>query len=161
MREALKNKPRDGVWLLEGNLITYKRRWLIPKSEALRRLVISQNHDTKIAGHWGISKTVERLKQYFHWNGMDKDVEDCVRSCDTCQRNKISRHKKYGKLHTLEVPYRPWSSISMNFITTLPDSNGNTQIWVVVDRLTKMAYFIPLPTNTTAPMLAQIFLKEI
>ena len=67
----------------------------------------------------------------------------------------------YGELEQLEVPYRPWSSISMDWIIELPESDGFTQIWVVVDRFTKMAHLIPLPTNTKATDLAKVFLKEI
>jgi hypothetical protein len=54
---------------------------------------------------------------------------DYVRSCDTCQRDKVSRHRRYGLLQPLEIPYRPWTSISMDFITALPESDGYTQIW--------------------------------
>src|SRR5258706_10653557 len=92
---------------------------------------------------------------------MVEEVQDYVRSCDTCQRDKASRHKKYGLLDPLEIPYRPWSSISMDWIVKLPESGGYTQIWVIVDRLTKMAHFIPLKTGITAAELAQAFLRVI
>ena len=92
---------------------------------------------------------------------MAEDVQDYVRSCDTCQRDKTSRHRKYRLLEPLEIPYRPWSSISMDWITKLPESGGYTQIWVIVDRLTKMAHFIPLRTGATALELANIFLERI
>ena len=49
----------------------------------------------------------------------------------------------------------------MDFIVELPESNGYTQIWVVVDRFTKMAHFIPLPTRTSAEDLALHFLRNI
>ena len=92
---------------------------------------------------------------------MEEDVKDYVRACDTCQRNKSSRHRRYGQLEPLEVPYRPWSSISMDWIIDLPESNGYTQIWVIVDRFTKMAHLIPLPKKVTAKDIAKIFLQEI
>jgi len=92
---------------------------------------------------------------------MEEDVTDYVRSCDTCQRDKPSRHKKYGLLEPLEVPYRPWSSISMDWITELPESGGCTQIWVIVDRFSKMVRLVPLPTNTTSRDLAKAFLHNV
>src|SRR2546429_6475915 len=59
------------------------------------------------------------------------------------------------------MPYAPWTSIFMDFITELPESAGFTQIWVVVDRFTKMAHFIPLAGDTTAEGLARKFLWNI
>jgi hypothetical protein len=61
--------------------------------------------------------------------------------------DEVSRHKRYGLLQPLDIPYRPWTSMSMDFVTALPESDGYTQIWVIVDHLTKMAHFIPLRTG--------------
>src|SRR5258708_26224349 len=92
---------------------------------------------------------------------MDQDIEEDVRNCDSCQRNKTAPHKKYSKLLPLEVPYRPWTSISMDFIVGLPESDGNTKIWVIVDRFSKVAHFIPLPTVNETKDMAKIFLNLI
>ena len=94
---------------------------------------------------------------------MDDEVRDYVQSCDVCQRDKTSSHKKYGLLQPLDIPHQPWKSISMDFITGLPESNGFMQIWVVVDRLTKMAHFIPMVTKEKSPArdLAMTFAREI
>jgi hypothetical protein len=147
----------------KDGLLYYENRWVIPNDAALKLRILSENHDSKVAGHFGQFKTTERMKQNFFWAKMDEEVRDYVRSCDTCQRDKVSRHKRYGLLQPLEIPYRPWTSISMDFITTLPESDGFTQIWVIVDRLTKMAHFIPLKTKEESPVkdLAVIFAKEI
>jgi len=91
---------------------------------------------------------------------MEDWVRNYVRTCDACQRNKTIRHKKYGKLVPLPIPYQPWEQISMDFITDLPNAKGYNQCWVVVDRFTKMAYFIPLK-NRKAKELAAIFVREI
>jgi hypothetical protein len=55
---------------------------------------------------------------------MEDGVRDYVRSCDICQRDKASRRKKYGLLQPLDIPYRPWDCISMDFIVALPESDG-------------------------------------
>ena len=88
-------------------------------------------------------------------------INDHIRSCDQCQHNKFPRHTKYLLLQPLEVPYAAWVSISVDFITQLPESQGNTQIMVVVDQFTKMAHFITLETNATARDVADTFLKEV
>jgi hypothetical protein len=132
---------------VKDGLLFYENRWVIPNDSALRLRILHENHDSKVAGHFGQFKTIERTKQNFFWNKMEDDVRDYVHSCDTCQRDKVSRHKRYGLLQPLDIPYRPWTSISMDFITALPESEGYTQIWVIVDPLTKMAHFIPLRTG--------------
>ncbi|KAH0604561.1 uncharacterized protein H6S33_006938 [Morchella sextelata] len=107
--------------------------------------ILSDTYDSNVAGHFGQFKTLERVKNNFFWPNMDKDIEEYVRSCDSCQRNKTSRHKKFGMLQPLKIPYRPWTSISMDFIVGLPESSGFTKIWVIVDHFSKMAHYIPLP----------------
>jgi hypothetical protein len=148
---------------VKDGLLYYENRWVIPDDLALKLRILRENHDSKVAGHFGQFKTSERMKQNFFWPKMDQEVRDYVRSCDVCQRDKVSRHKRYGLLQPLEIPYRPWTSISMDFITALPESDGFTQIWVIVDRLTKMAHFIPLKTEEESPVrdLAIIFAREI
>jgi len=92
---------------------------------------------------------------------MDEKITEYVRSCDVCQRNKVIRHNKYGLLEHLEVPMRPWTAISMDFIFRLPNSDGYTKRWVIVERLSKMAHFIPLRTEEHIKELAWTFVKEI
>src|SRR5437588_4899568 len=92
---------------------------------------------------------------------MEETINEYLRTCDPCQRNKSRRHAKYGLLQPLEVPYAPWKSISVDFIVALPESEGKTQIMVVVDRFTKMAHFVSLLETATAIDIALAFMKEI
>jgi hypothetical protein len=93
---------------------------------------------------------------------MDEDIVKYIQACVECQRNKSARHKSYGLLQPLELAYALWQSIAMDFITDLLLSNGCDQLWVVIDRYTKMSHFIPLKKNSKkAPDLAVIFAKEI
>jgi len=92
---------------------------------------------------------------------MDENITEYIRSCDVCQPNKLIRHKKFGLLEPLEVSMRPWTAISMDFIVGLPKSDGYTKIWVIVDRFSKMAHFIPLRTEEHIKELALTFMQEI
>ena len=93
---------------------------------------------------------------------MNERIIDFVRSCLECQQNKTSRHHPYGLSSPLELPYAPWQSMAMDFITELPESEGCDQLWVVIDRFTKMAHFLPLQKEgKTAADLAVIFAREI
>jgi hypothetical protein len=147
----------------EGDLLLYENRYVVPKNLEFKLKVLRENHDSKVAGHFGQTRTLLRLRDNFYWKGMDDEVRTYVRECDTCQRDKTQQHKKFGLLQPLEIPDRPWQSISMDFIVGLPESEGNTQIWVVVCRLSKMAHFIALPTQAEVPTreLAKTFAKEI
>jgi hypothetical protein len=77
---------------------------VIPNASVLRLRILHENHDSKVAGHFGQFKTAERKKQNFYWSKMDEDVRDYVRSSDTCQRDEVSRHKRYGLLQPLDIP---------------------------------------------------------
>jgi hypothetical protein len=93
---------------------------------------------------------------------MDQDIIDYVRNYLECQKDKASCHKLYGLVSPLELPYAPWTSIAMEFITDLPLSEDCDQLWVIVDRFTKMAHFIPLKKDQkTAEHLVKIFTHEI
>ena len=93
---------------------------------------------------------------------MKKHIIEYVQSCLPYQQDKARRHKQYGLLSPLELPYAPWQSISMDFITSLPLSNNCDEIWVIVDRYTKMAHFVPLTVSAkTAADLAKVFAREV
>jgi hypothetical protein len=145
-----------------GGMLYRKGKIWIPRDPALKKLIFESEHDSRVAGHMGMDKTVELIGRNFYWPGMAEEIEDFVRSCDDCQRNKASRHKRHGTLHPLELSYAPWDSISMDFITHLPVSDSCTSIWVIVDRFTKMAHFIPIvDKEKTAEGCAKLFLANV
>jgi len=153
-------KARSETLGIEEGLLYRKGMLWVPKT--LVQSVLESEHDTKIAGHMGQDKTIELIRRNFWWPGMNERIIDYVKSCPDCQKNKTARHHPYGLSSPLELPYTPWQSIAMDFITELPVSDGCDQLWVVIDRFTKMAHFIPLPTNEkTAADLATRFAKEI
>src|SRR5437588_7989111 len=78
-----------------------------------------------------------------------------------CQRIKPARHAPYGLLQPLEIPTKPWESISMDFVTDLPESEGYDAIWVVVDRLTKMAHFLPCRTDLKTRQFVRLFMDNV
>ena len=127
----------------------------------MRLTLIQSAHDHHLAGHPGVTKTVLLLRRLYYWPNITVDVRRYVRACASCHRAKAERHAPYGPLRFLPIPERPWSSISMDFIEQLPPSEGFDTILVVVDRLTKMALFIPTYATDDAPRLASIFLTHV
>jgi hypothetical protein len=102
------------------------------------------------------------LKERFWWNNMKRDIAEYIAKCDVCSRVKAEHQKPAGLLQPLKVPDWKWDKIGMDFITGLPRTkSGYDSIWVVVDRLTKVAHFIPVKTTYTSAKLADIYMKRI
>jgi len=107
------------------------------------------------------NKTVDLIRRDYTWPGLRDFVKKYVKSCTTCMRAKPQRHKPYGLLKQLPIPERPWNSISMDFIETLPTSSGCDAILVIVDRLSKQGIFIPTTIHCTSEDLALIFIMHV
>jgi hypothetical protein len=117
-------------------------------------------HDIPIAGHPGFQKTYMAIKRHYYWPGMKKDIKEYVERCLKCQTSKAEQVKDPGLLQPLGVPNLKFESISMDFIVGLPKTQNNfDSIMVVVDRLTKIAHFIPTVTIVTAYGVAEFFMK--
>ena len=127
----------------------------------LRLEILQARHDAPTAGHFGIARTFELVARDFWWPGLRQQVREFVASCETCKRAKAPRHQQFGPLQPLPTPARPWASLSLDFITDLPASEGHTVILVVVDRLTKMGHFIPLPALPTAEATATALVRQV
>src|SRR5205085_12422126 len=110
---------------------------------------------------FGIAKTYDMVSRNYYWPGMRKYVKEYVTNCEICIRNKSSHHKPYGLLQPLPVPDKPWTSISVDFITQLPPSNGYTSICVFVDRFSKMALFVPTTNQIDAEGTCDLFIKNV
>jgi hypothetical protein len=92
---------------------------------------------------------------------MRKFVNHYVNGCDSCLRVKTSNQQPFGALEPLPIPAGPWTDISYDMITDLPKSNGHDCILMVVERLTKMAHFIPCSKSTGAKVLTDLMLQNV
>ena len=93
---------------------------------------------------------------------MKREVVEWVSKCLTCQRVKVKHQRPSGLLRPLEIPERKWEHIAMDFVTGLPRTKTNHDtIWVIIDRLTKSAHFMPINERYTVDKLMDIYLKEI
>ncbi|WVZ93750.1 hypothetical protein U9M48_039707 [Paspalum notatum var. saurae] len=93
---------------------------------------------------------------------MKREVAEYVALCDVCQRVKAEHQKPAGLLPPLKIPEWKWEEIGMDFIVGLPRTqSGFDSIWVVVDRLTKVAHFIPVKTTYSGARLAELYISRI
>ncbi|GLB39530.1 putative coprinopsis cinerea okayama7 130 [Lyophyllum shimeji] len=143
----------------DNDLVFHNNRLYVP--QALRAKILHSCHDALLSGHPGRAGTFDNVQRDYSWPGMRRYVRSYVTSCDLCSRVKNATHKPYGLLQPLDIPDRPWRSISMDFITKLPLSHGYDSIWVVCDRMTRATHFIPINESIDAPGLARLFLDRI
>ena len=102
------------------------------------------------------------LKQLYWWEGMKRDVADHVGRCLNCQQVKAEHQKPSGLLQRMEVPEWKWERITMDFVTGLPWTvHGYDSVWVIVDRMTKSAHFLPVKTSYGAAKYAQVYMEEV
>lgn len=141
--------------------IDHHNRIMIPPLPRLREQLLNGFHSSFTGGHSGITATTKRIAATFSRVGLRKDVTEFIKKCHVCQAIKYPTQKPFGLLQPLPTLEAPWLDISMDFITHLPLSKGRTVIWVIVDRLSKLAHFIALPTHYTAVSLASLFMREI
>jgi hypothetical protein len=114
-----------------------------------------------LVGHFGHDKTFAQLNSLYYWLGMREAVKKFVKRCKICQYAKGKRHNT-GLYQQLPIPERPWVAISMDFMLGLPRTQrGSDSIFVVVERFSKMAHFIPCQKTSDATHVANLFFKEV
>lgn len=126
-----------------------------------RGAVIHWIHTARFSCHHGMSRTIDLLKRNFWWKTLRKDVREYVSVCAVCARNKLSTKHPAGLLHPLSTPHRPWSHISLDFVTGLPHSSGKSVILTIIDRFSKAAHFVPLTKLPSASDTAQALIENV
>ncbi|GJS38728.1 putative reverse transcriptase domain-containing protein [Tanacetum coccineum] len=151
-----KLEPRtDGTLCLNG------RSWL-PCYGDLRTVIMHESHKSKYSIHPGSEKMYQDVKKLYWWPNMKADIATYVSKCLTCAKVKAEHQRQSGLLVQPEIPQWKWDNITMDFVTKLPKSSqGYDTIWVIVDRLTKSAIFIPMKETDPLEKLARLYLKEV
>ncbi|KAL4026616.1 hypothetical protein IC575_015052 [Cucumis melo] len=145
----------------DGGLL-FERRLCMPSDSAVKTELLSEAHSSPFSMHPGSTKMYQDLKRVYWWRNMKREVAEFVSKCLVCQHVKAPRQKQAGLLQPLSIPELKWENVSMDFITGLPRTlRGFTVIWVVVDRLTKSAHFVPGKSTYTASKWAQLYMSEI
>ncbi|GJV31150.1 putative reverse transcriptase domain-containing protein [Tanacetum coccineum] len=154
--------PKERLELrADGTLCLHGRSWL-PCYEDLRSVIMHESHRSKYSIHPGSEKMYQDMKKLYWWPNMKADIATYVSKCLTCARVKAEHQRPSGLLVQPEIPEWKWDNITMDFITKLPKSSqGFDTIWVIVDRLTKSAHFLPIRENDPLDKLARLYLNRI
>jgi hypothetical protein len=134
----------------------------VPQEGDFRQIIMDEAHNSAYSIHPGSTKMYMDIRQKYWWNGMKADIARFVAQCDTCQRIKAEHQRPAGLLQPLPIPVWKWDEIGMDFVVGLPRTQkGHDSIWVIVDRLTKSAHFIPVRTTYGGEKLAKLYVENI
>ncbi|GKE22331.1 putative reverse transcriptase domain-containing protein, partial [Tanacetum coccineum] len=145
----------------DGTRCFRNRVWL-PRYGGLRNLIMHESHKSKYSIHPGSDKMYQDLKLLYWWPNMKADIAMYLSKCLTCTKVKAEHQKPSGLPQQPEIPVWKWERITMDFVSGLPRTpSGYDTIWVIVDRLTKSAHFLPMKKTDSMEKLMQLYLKEV
>jgi len=158
-KDAFENCREGRTWqkfLLREGLLYRANKLCVPAS-SVHLLLLQEVHGGGLMGYFGVKEMEDVLAAHFFWPRMRRDVERYVSRCTTCNKAK-SRLNPHGLYMPLSVPNAPWEYIFMDFILGLPRTKrGRDSVFVVVDRFSKMAHFIPYHKTDNASRVADLF----
>jgi hypothetical protein len=125
-------------------------------TEEEKRKILQEFHEQSIGGHLGMN-----IKQYISWPGMKKEIEDYVRQCEICQKNKITQNKTKLRLQITDKPDVVWQKCSLDVVGQLtPTLQDNKYLLKFQDGLSKFTIGVPLKQQD-AMTLARSVEEEI
>ena len=163
IRAEVKAGLRTDFVIRDGdNALLYGNRLCVPDNTELKGKILEEAHSSAYAMHPGSTKMYRDLRENYWWNGMKRDIAEFVAKCLVCQQVKIEHQRPAGLLQPLPIPEWKWEHITMDFVTGLPRTpKGHDAIWVIVDRLTKSAHFLPIKTTFSMEKYARLYIDEI
>jgi len=148
--------------MLSDGLIAMDKRIYLPEDKTLKDEVLREAYEYRFATHLGSTKMYRDLKEYYWWPNMKREITEFVSNYGICQQVKIEHQKPAGEFQSLSILEWKWEDISMDFVTGLPrGKKGNDAIWVIVDRLTKSALFLPMKMTDLVDKLAKLYVNEV
>jgi hypothetical protein len=155
-------RKAPGFRMDENGTLWFRKRIFVPEVTAIRDAILREAHESVYSVNPGSTKMYLDLKEKYLWYGMNRDVAEYVALCDTCQKVKAEHQRLARLLQPMQIPEWKWEEVGMDFIVGLPRTqSGYDSIWVTVDRLTKVAHFLPIKTTYTSARLAELYMERI
>jgi hypothetical protein len=146
----------------DQGIVWFNNRIVVPKNDVIRQQILDEAHLSRYSIHPRSTKMYQDLKQHYWWTKMKIEIARYVAKCDTCRRVKAIHMKTAGPLQSLPIPTWKCEDISMDFIVGLPrTAKGFDSIWVIIDRLTKIAHFLPVKVKYTVATYAELYIARI
>ena len=145
-----------------AGIVWFGNRLVVPNKPKLKELILKEAHESIYSIHPGSTKMYQDLRKLFWWTRMKREIAKFVSECDTCRRVKAEHQRPAGMLQPLPIPEWKWDVINIDFVTGLPRSpKGNDAIWVLIDRFSKVAHFLPVKTKLNVKQMAELYLSRI
>ena len=162
MRRKVEGGEQSDFAIRDDGALVIGSRLCVPAAEELKGQILGESHSSSYAMHPGSTKMYRTLKEYYWWSGMKREVAEYVSKCLVCQQVKVERQKPSALLKPLPIPEWKWEHITTDFVFKLPPTTQrHDSIWVVVDRLTKSAHFLPIREKFSPQKLAVLFMNHI
>ena len=146
----------------EDGSLYYKDRVCVPSDSELKKAILEEAHSGSFSMHPGSTKMYQDLKVSYWWSGMKRDVSEFVTKCMVCQKVKAEHQVPSELLQLIRIPERKWDQITKDFVVRLPlTGRKHDSVWVVVDRLTKSAHFLPVRTGYSLDKMTELYISEI
>ncbi|XP_052189880.1 uncharacterized protein LOC127799697 [Diospyros lotus] len=146
----------------DNGLLLFRGRICVPRDSDIRQRILEEAHRSPYTIHPGATKMYQGLRRQYWWSGMKRSVAEFVSRCLVCQQVKAEHQRPAGLLRPLSVPEWKWERIAMDFVSGLPrSSRGYDSIWVIIDRLTKSAHFLPVKKTYPIHRLAKLYIDEV
>lgn len=143
-------------------VLCFRGRIYVPKDSDLRQTILKEAHGGLCGMHPGGNKLYHDLRELYWWPGLKREVTEFVGKCLTCQQVKAEHQLPSGLLQPVKIPFWKWERVTMDFVSGLPlTPSKKDSVWVIVDRLTKSAHFIPVRTDFSLQKLAKLYVAEI
>ncbi|KAL4324148.1 hypothetical protein GQ457_11G026740 [Hibiscus cannabinus] len=161
VQDIAEGKPIDFRFKDEG-VLCFMDRIVVPDDGELRQTILTEAHSSPFSMHPGSTKMYRDLKDEYYWVGLKKDEAEFVSNCMVCPRVKAEYQFPSGLLQPSKISKWKWERITMDFVTGLPLTPlKKNSVWVIVDRFTKCAHFLPVHTTYTYDKLVELYIGEI
>lgn len=171
--KILLNKARQGPvkvssdshYALHNGVLYYVRGKMhavyVPPQGMLRRSLLSEYHDSPLAGHFGWEKSFHAISQHYYWPSLRQDMKDYVLKCSQCQLNKPTVQPKPA-LHPLPVPAGPFHTVTLDWLKGFPrTSDGFDSVLNIVDKFSKWAIIVPCDTHSSTKDTIRILWEQV
>ena len=161
LKERTEAGEQTGLRIHTDGTLRCGDRIYVPNGE-LRQELMTEAHSSTYSIYPGGTKMYRDLRQYYWWHGMKQEIARFVAKCLVCQQVKAEPQRTAGLLQPLPIPEWKWEYITMDFVTDFPRSpRGRDAVWVIVDRLTKSAHFLPFRVGQSTEVLAEMYMEQI
>jgi hypothetical protein len=162
IKEQIKEEKAPGFNVDEQGTLWYKKCLCVPEIKEIRELILREAHDSAYSIHPRSTKMYHDLKSRYWWYRMKRAIAEYVALCDNYQRVKAERQRPAELLQPLKISEWKWEEMSMDFVVGLSKTqSGYDSIWVIIDRLSKVAHFILVKTTYKGSKLAELYIARI